>query len=215
MRKMSETDFNDLVAFFDQMAQTKWLSGIHDTLKRHTGTWCGKSILDVGCGTGRILQRGMNEARSLTGIDLSPEMIKAARSLLGDQADLFVGDACELPFEAVSFDLSLSTCVMFLLPEPEKGIAEMARVTKSGGMIAMLNPSQDMGIETAESYAERYQMNGFEKEALMKWSNVSTRRHRYEPDALSSILSKHGFGDMEHYKVLDGLALVTVGHKTK
>lgn len=211
MRKMSETEFNDLVSFFDKMAQTKWLSQVHDQLKRYTDSWKGKSVLDVGCGTGRILQRGIKEASRLTGVDLSPEMIKAAKRLLAAKADLFVADAYELPFDDNQFDLAISTCVMFLLPEPEKGIREMARVTKQSGVIAMLNPSMDMGNESAEAYAELHQMTGFEKSSLLKWSNVSTRRHRYEPVALTSLLAEFGVVKVEHHEVLDGLALITVG----
>lgn len=214
MRKMSEADFNDMVSFFDQMAQTDWLSKVHDQLKGHTSPWKGKSVLDVGCGTGRILFRGMDEAESLNGVDLSPEMIKAAKQLLGKKANLSVADAYELPFDADQFDISLSTCVMFLLPEPEKGISEMVRVTKPVGTIAMLNPSQKMGLESAEVYAEQHEMDGFEKETLMKWSNISTRRHRYDPDEFSSLLAEFGVRRVEHHEVLDGLALVTIGIKT-
>lgn len=212
MRKMSEDDFNGMVPFFDQMAQTNWLSYVHDALKGWSGPWQGKSICDVGCGTGRILMRGIGEAGKLTGVDLSPEMIKMAKQNLGNNATLLVGDAYELPFDADTFDLTLSTCVMFLLPEPEKGIAEMIRITKPGGKVTMLNPALKMSIEEAEKYADSYDIEGFERETLMKWSNISTRRHRYEPDQLSALLKEHGVRSIEHHEVLDGLALVTVGH---
>lgn len=211
MRKMNEDDFSGMVQFFDQMAQTEWLSTVHDQLKKWTGSWNGKSVCDVGCGPGRILMRGIGEARELTGVDLSPEMIKAAKQNLGDRATLLTGDAYALPFSDDSFDLTLSTCVMFLLPEPEKGISEMIRVTKPSGKVAMLNPARKMCVEEAERYADSHDMQGFEKETLLKWSNVSTRRHRYEPNQLSSFLKDFGLNSIEHHEVLDGLALVTVG----
>ncbi|HET7578840.1 MAG TPA: class I SAM-dependent methyltransferase [Bacillales bacterium] len=208
---MSEKDFNNMADFFDKMAQTRWLSEVHDQLKNWTGTWNGKSVLDVGCGPGRILKRGIGETGQLTGIDLSSEMIKKAEQNLKGNAELLLGDAYELPFADSSFDISLSTCVMFLLPEPEKGISEMARVTKRDGIMAMLNPAEKMDPEHAGEYAEKNGMTGFEKETLLKWSDVSTLRHRYTGEQLSSILKKHGIHQTEHHEVLDGLALVTVG----
>ncbi|HEU5140425.1 MAG TPA: class I SAM-dependent methyltransferase [Bacillales bacterium] len=209
---MSEKDFDGMADFFDKMAQTRWLSEVHDQLKNWTGTWSGQSVLDVGCGPGRILKRGIGEAAQLTGVDLSPEMIKKAEQNLDSHAELLLGDAYDLPFGNNSFDISLSTCVMFLLPEPEKGISEMARVTKGVGTIAMLNPSQQMDPQHAERYADKNEMTGFEKETLLKWSDVSTLRHRYTGEQLSFILKKHGVRKTEHHEVLDGLAIVTIGH---
>ncbi|HET7522079.1 MAG TPA: methyltransferase domain-containing protein [Bacillales bacterium] len=210
---MSEADFNDMVAFFDKMAQTAWLSGVHDRLKRWSGDWKGQSILDVGCGTGRLLLRGADEAERLVGVDLSSEMIKTARHNLGNNAELFVGDAYELPLDDDTFDISVSTCVMFLLPEPEKGVSEMARVTKAGGTLAMLNPGERMERENVEAYCRNHGVEGFEKEAFLKWSDVSKRRHRYTAEQLSTMLHDHGIKTVEHHEVLDGLALVTVGHQ--
>jgi ubiquinone/menaquinone biosynthesis C-methylase UbiE len=98
---------------------------------------------------------------------------------------------------------------MFLLPEPEKGISEMVRVTKDSGQLLMLNPSPKMSVETASSYIAQHRMDGFEAEALLKWSNVSTARHRYSKDELRDIFTAHGLGELEFIEVLDGLAHIT------
>lgn len=79
MRKMQGEEFDSLVSFFDDMARTKWLGAVHDELKQASGSWEGKSVLDVGCGTGRLLLRGVEEASMLTGVDLSSEMVKASK----------------------------------------------------------------------------------------------------------------------------------------
>ncbi|ADC48171.1 ubiquinone/menaquinone biosynthesis methyltransferase [Alkalihalophilus pseudofirmus OF4] len=218
MRKMDGAEFDSLVSFFDGMARTNWLSKVHDQLKEMSGTWRSKEILDVGCGTGRLLTRGLNEADRIVGVDLSEEMITAAKELFqtsntDTKNDFIVGDAYHLPFEDETFDCALSTCVMFLLPEPEKGITEMLRVTKKSGTIVMLNPSETMNPERASSYADRNQMTGFEKETLVKWSNVSTRRHRYSEQSLSSVLTKLGAKKVTHQPVVGGLAMITVAQK--
>ncbi len=212
---MQGEEFDSLVSFFDDMARTKWLGAVHDELKQASGSWTEKSILDVGCGTGRLLLRGVEEASMLTGVDLSSEMIKASKQNFfflnrSNKSHFSEGDACNLAFEDDSFDLSLSTCVMFLLPEPEAGMKEMIRVTKKGGKVVMLNPSLQMDQMAAFKYAKKHDMSGFEQTSLLKWSNVSTKRHRYSPDQLSEKLKGLGAKETKHVEVLDGLAIITV-----
>ncbi|MBN8207414.1 class I SAM-dependent methyltransferase [Bacillus sp. NTK071] len=215
MRKMQGEEFDSLVSFFDDMARTKWLGGIHDELKKASGSWKDLSVLDVGCGTGRLLLRGVEEASMLSGVDLSSEMVKASKQNFffinrSNKSHFSEGDACNLSFEDNTFDLSLSTCVMFLLPEPEAGMKEMIRVTKEGGKIVMLNPSLQMDQMAAFQYAKEQGMSGFEQTSLLKWSNVSTRRHRYSPEDLSEKLKGLGAKETKHIEVLNGLAIITV-----
>jgi ubiquinone/menaquinone biosynthesis C-methylase UbiE len=212
---MNGEEFDELVSFFDGMARTSWLKELHHTLKETTGSWSGKNVLDVGCGTGRLLLHGAEEADKLVGVDLSSEMVKASIQQffyheLSGKSEFLIADAEELPFENDSFDLALSTCVMFLLPEPEKGIKEMHRVLKKNGHIAMLNPSEKMSQETAAQYAKDKGISGFERIALLKWSNVSTRRHRYSKDEMTEMLQSLNFSEVTHKEMLGGLALITM-----
>ncbi|MFC0558667.1 class I SAM-dependent methyltransferase [Halalkalibacter alkalisediminis] len=218
MRKMTGTDFDNLVEYFDAMAQTNWLAAVHDQLKNLSGSWNNKKILDIGCGTGRLLERGKGEAIQLIGVDLSKEMIEKSKDLFAHQTDstesLFeVADAYDLPLSANYVDVAISTCVMFLLPEPEKGLAEMRRVVKVGGVISMLNPSPKMSPETADQYAKKHDLSGFESESLLMWSNVSTKRHRYSNTDLNHVLTSLGMSKIQHTAVLDGLATITVAVK--
>ena len=213
MRKMTGEEFDQLVDFFDGMVLTRWLSNVHTELKKLTGKWTGLSVLDVGCGTGRLLLRGIDEAEHVTGVDISREMIQSCidnTKGYSKKASFFVCDACELPFNDHSFDLSLSTCVLFLLPEPELGIKEMFRVTKTGGKIVMLNPAMKMNNEEAHAFSDKYQLTNFEKKTLLQWAKVSTRRHRYDEKQLTLLLQNYGAKSIQHEKVLDGLALITI-----
>jgi ubiquinone/menaquinone biosynthesis C-methylase UbiE len=218
LRKMNGEEFDELVSFFDSMARTSWLKRVHDTLKETTGSWKDKDILDVGCGTGRLLLRGAEEANKLVGVDLSSEMVKASIQQffyheLSGKSQFLVADAENLPFEDESFHLALSTCVMFLLPDPSKGIKEINRVLKKDGLIAMLNPSEKMSQETAAQYAKENDISGFERTALLKWSNVSTRRHRYTTDEMTALLEELHFSEVTHKEVLGGLAIISMAKK--
>ncbi|MGM0803327.1 MAG: class I SAM-dependent methyltransferase [Bacillota bacterium] len=217
---MNGEEFDELVSFFDSMARTTWLKEVHDHLKEVTGSWSEKEVLDVGCGTGRLLLRGAEEANRLVGVDLSSEMIKASIQQffyheLSGKSEFIVADAENLPFTDHSFDLALSTCVMFLLPDPAKGISEVHRVLKDDGEIVMLNPSGKMSQENAASFAKENGISGFERTALLKWSNVSTRRHRYSTDEMTELLHNLHFTEVQHYEVLGGLAIISKAKKTQ
>jgi ubiquinone/menaquinone biosynthesis C-methylase UbiE len=92
----------------------------------------GRDVLEVGCGTGLVLLRIRQFARSARGVDLSPGMLKKAEER---GLDVRLGSATELPFEANQFDVTCSFKVLAHVPEIEKALAEMARVTRPGGTV--------------------------------------------------------------------------------
>lgn len=91
-----------------------------------------KRVLEVGCGTGLILQRMARVARSAKGIDLSPGMLATARER---GLDVVEGSATELPFADASFDVVYSFKVLAHVPEIARALGEMARVCAPGGYV--------------------------------------------------------------------------------
>ena len=99
----------------------------------------GDSVLDVGCGTGSLVQAVADKTgRSrVVGIDPAEPFIEYARSRFSDPRISFErGSAFELPHEDASFDACLSLLVLMLIPTPEKAVREMSRVTRPGGTVA-------------------------------------------------------------------------------
>lgn len=92
----------------------------------------GKDILECGCGTGLILQRLAEFAHRAVGIDLSPGMLSLARSR---GLDVLEGSVTDLPFEDATFDVTCSFKVLAHVPDIGRALAEMARVTRPGGVI--------------------------------------------------------------------------------
>lgn len=90
----------------------------------------GRDVLEVGCGTGLLLQRITGFARHAQGVDLSPGMLERARAR---GLSVVEGSATELPFQAESFDVACSFKVLAHVPEVETALAEMARVIRPGG----------------------------------------------------------------------------------
>lgn len=96
-------------------------------------------VLDVGCGTGSLsFSLARNPQISVvTGVDLSLDYIAHASRHHADPRLCFeVGDATRLRFEDASFDHTLSSLVLQFIPEPDRAVREMRRVTRSGGIVA-------------------------------------------------------------------------------
>ncbi|AIG97330.1 MULTISPECIES: methyltransferase domain-containing protein [Archaeoglobus] len=98
-------------------------------------------VLEVGCGTGFTTEeivRRIGEER-VVAVDITPEQMMKARAKMGG-VNYFLGDAENLPFKDNSFDAAISAGSIEYWPNPQKGIEEMARVTKSGGKVVILAP---------------------------------------------------------------------------
>ena len=92
----------------------------------------GKDVLEVGCGTGLLLERFAQFARSAKGIDLSPGMLHLATARGLDARE---ASATAIPFDDQLFDVVCSFKVLAHVPEIGRALAEMARVTRSGGVV--------------------------------------------------------------------------------
>ncbi len=94
----------------------------------------GKAVLEVGCGTGLVLQRIARHARLAFGVDLSPGMAAKAR----DRGfDVVVGSVTALPFADQSFDVVCSFKVLAHVPDIDRALAELVRVTRPGGHLVL------------------------------------------------------------------------------
>jgi ubiquinone/menaquinone biosynthesis C-methylase UbiE len=103
----------------------------------HAGIAGGQQALDVGCGSGALLEALADTLGpdNVSGIDPSDSFVDFARARVPG-ARVVVGSAESIPFDDGEFDATLSQLVVNFLSDPEAGLREMARVTRPGGVVA-------------------------------------------------------------------------------
>lgn len=95
--------------------------------------------IDVGCGTGALTQTIIQESepRSVKGVDPSSGFVEYARAQVQDARVSFeTGDAVHLPLGDAAFDAAVSGLVLNFVPNANRAVAEMARVTRPDGITA-------------------------------------------------------------------------------
>lgn len=128
-------------------------------------------VLEVGVGTGLSLP-DYKKHLDIVGIDLAPEMLEKARERVKAEklvniSGLYEMDASNLRFPDNSFDTVVAMYVITVVPDPQKVMLELARVTKPGGEVMLVNHfSQEQGVR---GWVER-QMAPFAD--LVGWHSV-------------------------------------------
>ena len=116
-----------------------WLGGSRD-----------RRWLDVGCGTGTLVEAILGHAEPLLvlGVDRSRGFVRHARArLVGVGTAFQVGDAQALPVPAGGFDAVVSGLVLNFVPDPARMVAEMARAARPGGLVALYVWDYRAGME--------------------------------------------------------------------
>lgn len=102
----------------------------------------GQRLLDVACGTGNATIPAVRSGAQVVGVDIAPNLLDQARKRAEDEklkVNFQEGDAEELPFGDAEFDVVISMFGAMFAPRPDRVAAELVRVTKPGGLIAMAN----------------------------------------------------------------------------
>ena len=102
----------------------------------------GERLLDVACGTGQLTIPAAEMGAEARGLDISENWIAQARknaAAAGVEARFDLADAEEMPYGDARFDTLTSMIGVMFAPRPERATAEMLRVVRPGGRIALVN----------------------------------------------------------------------------
>ena len=128
--------FNDGAAY-ERMMGT-WSRLIGDEFLPWLHAPKGASWIDIGCGNGAFTRQIVDQCAPamVLGVDPSAAQLAFAKEHTTGPVTFTAGSGLALPTSDRSFDSSVMALVLFFVPEPAKGVAEMCRVTRPGGLVS-------------------------------------------------------------------------------
>jgi SAM-dependent methyltransferase len=180
-------DFGQIATYSSQAAED-FVRGI--------GIPAKASVLDVACGTGNTAVPAARAGASVTGIDIATNLLSQARQrAAAENLDIHFeeGDAEDLPFPSASFDVVLSMFGAMFAPRPERVAAELLRVSKPGGVIAMANWTPEGFVGKTFQLMHKMLPSPPCLPAPVLWGDEATVRERLSADASSLKLTRQKF----------------------
>ncbi len=177
-------------------------------------------VLDVACGTGDLSQTLFEiTGAGVVGTDFCRPMLEIAAGKLSRRIRLIEGDALELPFRDGTFDVATIAFGLRNLSNVESGLAELSRVVKPGGWVAVLEFSRPANAILRPLF-------GFYFRRLLPWVGgvISGSRNAYTylpasvqkfPDQsqLSSMMEQAGFDQVGYENLTGGIAALHMGRR--
>jgi ubiquinone/menaquinone biosynthesis C-methylase UbiE len=151
--------YSDLSAKYDQQRSSPYFRCIQEIEQRavleNAPLGPSQLLLDVGCGTGILIQELMRHEPTVVGLDYTVPMLKiASKKFDGEGILLLNADAQRIPFADESFDVVCSFKVLPHIPDTVSAVSEMVRVTKRKGIIIIefYNPISWRGLLRRSGY---------------------------------------------------------------
>ena len=186
--------------------KTTWMTGDYDRFARfmekdaeqffqRLGIAPGTRLLDVGCGAGQLALIASRAGAKVTGCDIATNWLEQARARAaaeGLSITFEEGDAEALPYKDGQFDAVNSLIGAMFAPRPELVAAELTRVCRPGGMIAMANwtPGGFVG-QMFKTIAKHIAPSGMPSPVL--WGDEATVQVRLREGIVDLKLSRHDY----------------------
>lgn len=144
--------FDRWAPHYDCLLTTVFYQAVHKRLVEYVELDQQSKVLDLGCGTGRLLHRLAIKFPTLegTGLDLSTEMISQAQQTNqhADSINYRHGNAEALPFGDEQFDAVFNTISFLHYPNPQKVLSEISRVLRPNGCFYLADYTVPEAINT-------------------------------------------------------------------
>ncbi|MFO7931555.1 MAG: ArsR/SmtB family transcription factor [Thermodesulfobacteriota bacterium] len=180
-RRIIEARSKNTLRFFDHVASSwdllkREIIGPFDLKKqifRDAGSY--KTGVDLGCGTGELLDAMKNHAQKVIGVDSSPRMLEEARKRFsagaGKNIEIRLGEIEHLPMGDNEADLAVISLVMQYLDVPEAALTEVGRILKPGGEFILAEFDSHGREALKDVYGVKHL--GFEAGTIRAWLEKS------------------------------------------
>lgn len=180
-RRIIEARSKNTLRFFDHVASSwdllkREIIGPFDIKKQifsDAGSY--KVGVDLGCGTGELLDAMKNHAAKVIGVDSSPRMLEEARKRFsggtGRNIEIRLGEIEHLPMGDNEADLAVISLVMQYLDDPEVAVSEVRRILKPGGNFILAEFSRHDRESLKEVYGVKHL--GFAADTIRAWLEKS------------------------------------------
>jgi len=195
----------------------RWRRFMVDRLPRDGG-----HVLDVATGTGLVAEALLARGFRVTGLDQSPGMLAAARARFAGRVELVEASADALPFPDASFDHLTFTYLLRYVDDPGGTLAELARVVRPGGTVAMVEfglprgiwrPPWDLWVGVGLPLAGRLVSPGWHEVGRFLGPSIREFYARLREDALAGLWRDAGIGDVSLRRMSCGAGLVAWGRR--
>jgi ubiquinone/menaquinone biosynthesis C-methylase UbiE len=153
----------------------------------------GNRILDVACGTGNTAVPAARAGGNVTGVDIATNLLEQARKRAAAE-NLTIrfeeGDAEQLPYDDGEFDIVISMFGAMFAPRPERVAAELLRVCRSGGLIAMANWTPNGFVGKSFQLTAKFTPPPPGIPAPVLWGEEATVRQRFSDRASKLTLTR-------------------------
>ncbi len=188
---------------YDWLFTTVFYQAVHQRLLSYVNLpdHSPTAVLDIGCGTGKLLNRLAAQYPQLqgTGLDLSSEMLRQARRSNGHRPRLiFVPGASEaMPFANHHFQAAFSTISFLHYPDPQQVFVEVSRILRPGGQFYLVDYTTLFELGTQQNVA-----------------GLGGSMHFYSPQQREMLATNAGLIHNAHHSLL-GPVLLSIFTKTE
>lgn len=192
--------------------KTAWMAGDFSEIAKHSARegaefvsrlsiQPGARVLDVACGTGNTAIPAAHAGAEVIGVDIATNSLEQARARAEAervQAKFQEGDAEELPFRDGEFDVVITMFGAMFAPRPERVAAELLRVCKPGGTIAMANWTPDGFVGKSFRTSSKHVPPPPDVPSPLLWGDENVVRQRFANGSVQKLYAKRQSARFEY-----------------
>ncbi len=194
---------------FQRLSELDWYGGLLRDWAESAIEQPEQRLLDVGCATGYLAGYLQQQGHRVSAVDAANTMIRHARKRY-PAVDFQQANALQLPFDETEFDQVFCASLLNVVDEPADLIAELQRVTCTGGRLHFLFPQTDFSEKEFQALIHRMQLCGFSRAALESWQHMAPKK---PVEQMVALLQAAGLEIEQQTSMFEGMLISITARK--